>query len=213
MNSVITTPTYMPLPSLCLILVQCPKTVLPKDSGHTWSEIGNIWILTLYGFVGYTYKQNAESIFYHWSDHCTCHSMSWWLQAFYAKDTFCILKSTCSYTSTHFYTQFIMARTSEPKRMQLSKESQYLGLNFSSFTVYLDILHEITVTIQNICHLFIMSIWEIWQYQSIIFFKQDPNKLTETQNKDGYKYSFLTFIFGIKSDITLMCVCEKLVTK
>jgi hypothetical protein len=123
------------------------------------------------------------------------------------------LKSTSWYTSTHVYTQSIMARTSEPKRMQLCKESQYLGLNFSSFTVYLDIPHEITVTIQNICHLFIMSIWEIWQYHSIVFFKQDPNKLTETQNKDGYKYSFLTFTFGIKSDITLMCVCEKLVTK
>jgi len=65
MNSVITSPPYMPLPSLCLILGQCPKTVLPEDSGHTWTEIGNIWILTLYGFVGYTYKQNAEDIFYH----------------------------------------------------------------------------------------------------------------------------------------------------
>jgi len=95
MNSVITSPPYMPLPSLCLILGQCPKTVLPKDSGHTWSEIGNIWILTLYGFVGYTYKQNVEGIFYHWSDQCTCQSMSWWLHAFNAKDTVCILKSTC----------------------------------------------------------------------------------------------------------------------
>jgi hypothetical protein len=34
------------------------------DSGHTWSEIGNVWILTLYGFVEYTYKQNVEGIFY-----------------------------------------------------------------------------------------------------------------------------------------------------
>ena len=42
-----------------------------------------------------------------------------------------------------------MARTSEPKRMKLSKKSQYLGLHFLSLTVYLDILHKITVTIQN----------------------------------------------------------------
>lgn len=50
-----------------------------------------------------------------------------------------------------------------------------------------------------------MPIWEAGQYH-IIFFKQDPNKLTEIQNKDGYKYSFLTFTFGTKSDITLTCV-------
>lgn len=54
----------MPLPFLCLILGQCPKTVLPMDSGHTWSEIGNVCILTLYGFVEYTYKQNVGGIFY-----------------------------------------------------------------------------------------------------------------------------------------------------
>jgi hypothetical protein len=47
-----------------LIFGQCPKKALPMDSGHTWSTVGNVWISTLYGFVGYTYKQNVNGIFY-----------------------------------------------------------------------------------------------------------------------------------------------------
>jgi hypothetical protein len=33
-------------------------------SGHIWSEMGNVWIFTPYGFAGCTYKQNVERIFH-----------------------------------------------------------------------------------------------------------------------------------------------------
>jgi hypothetical protein len=59
--------------------------VLPMDSCHIWSEMGYVWIFTHYDFVGYTYKQDVQSISYHWIEHCTCHNMPQWMQAFYSK--------------------------------------------------------------------------------------------------------------------------------